>query len=175
MFAGCQDIYSLFSTGSWMLICMHAEEGRGVRARPLSWSPLLPTRRCSEFHNTPVCEGDASPDTLPAQDAAQQLLSHHAFLPPVNAPPPPTLVESPDLVRTYGFSLVISSVRMNVGGFCLLYTHCDAVISTRVRRPFVMFFKHPTTLHLWLTEYLRLCDQCIFGQEREIQQKINTV
>lgn len=87
-----------------------------------------------------MCEGDASPDTLPAQDAAQQLLSHHAFLPPVI--PPHTSVESPDLVRTYGFSLVILSVRMNVGGFFSLNTHCDAVIiSTRVRRPLVTFFK----------------------------------
>lgn len=83
---------------------MHSEEGRGVSARPLSSSPLLPARRCVEFHNTPVCEGDASLDTLPAQDAALQLLPHHAFLPPVSLSPLPQwkvqiMLECMDLIQ----------------------------------------------------------------------------
>lgn len=43
--------------------------------------PLLPqARRWVEFHNTPVSETDPSPDTVPAKDAALQLLSHQTAL-----------------------------------------------------------------------------------------------
>lgn len=98
-------IHSFLAAAERSFTCAR-EEGRGVSARPLSSSPLLAARRRLEFHNTPVCEGDASPDALPAQDAALQLLPHHAFLPPASPSPPhqrkvQILFERMDLIQPF--------------------------------------------------------------------------